>query len=306
MYDCKSYAGLLLDRERIEIFTKAIEASTGKGDTVADLGCGLGTYAMAAARAGARKVFAVEKGEIFPLLERIVRRNSLSDIVIPVKESIEKWIPPEKIDLVIFEDFPKGGICSRTLNIIKMSKEAFPGARFLPRAISFKAAPVKLPSNSGAGEKLKASYLIADFDFTVLVDYLTDNIYSVDLEPDSLRGDPQKMWTFNFDVPLPSFSSEMSWQMDAGAECDGIVFWFELDLGAGIVLSNSPGTCITVWGQTLCPFSRCCTASDAFELTTELSFQQNGDIWNWSASWLDNKENHSTAFSEPLDKNKFF
>jgi len=306
MYDCKSYAGLLLDRERIEIFTKAIETLTGKGDTVAELGSGLGTYAMAAARAGARKVFAVEKGRIFPLLERIIRRNRFHDIVIPVRESIEKWTPPEKIDLVIFEDFPKGGICSDTLNIIKTSKEAFPDARFLPKAISFKAAPVRLLADSGTEKKLRTSYLIANFDFTLLADYLTDSIYSVDLTPASLLGDPQEMWTLNFDLPQPSFSSEMSWQMEAGEKCDGIAFWFELDLGNGIVLSNSPGTHITVWGQTLCPFSICCSASDVFELTAELSFQQNGDIWNWSASWMNNKEKHSTAFSVPLDKNNFF
>ena len=54
------YADLLRDRRRIDAFLQAIAAVVRPGDHVLDVGSGLGTFARAAARAGARRVTAIE------------------------------------------------------------------------------------------------------------------------------------------------------------------------------------------------------------------------------------------------------
>ncbi|MGD2152256.1 MAG: hypothetical protein PVG79_03250, partial [Gemmatimonadales bacterium] len=53
------YLHFLADTPRVDAFRRAIEASVAPGQLVLDLGTGIGTYAMFAARAGAR-VLAVE------------------------------------------------------------------------------------------------------------------------------------------------------------------------------------------------------------------------------------------------------
>ena len=305
MIDVSNYAGMLLDQERIKAFVEAIPASVGKGDTVADVGSGLGTYAMAAARAGAQKVFAVEKGSVFPLLKSIIQKNNLSDIVKLVKADMEEWCPPEKIDLVIFEDFPSQGISSSTLSILKSAREACFSAKFLPETITIKGAPVRLPMNSKLREMLKASYRIGGFDFTDLSLYVSDSIHPVELNAASFMGEPCEIWSFPLGAPPSSFSSEMLWTITPDGECDGIALWFELDLGAGIKLSNAPGTAITSWGQTLFPLLHLGSATSSFEISLKIEFFPAGNVWNWSASWLENREAHSTAFSLPLDKKAF-
>ncbi len=64
------YLDLLADPERIEAFDRAIGEAVRPHDVVVDLGCGIGTFAVFAARAGARRVFrvesspAIEKGKV--------------------------------------------------------------------------------------------------------------------------------------------------------------------------------------------------------------------------------------------------
>src|SRR5205823_458687 len=57
------YRQLIDDPVRLGAFQRAIAGVVRPGDVVADIGCGLGTYAIFAARAGARRVFAVEDPE---------------------------------------------------------------------------------------------------------------------------------------------------------------------------------------------------------------------------------------------------
>ena len=51
---------MLNDRARTDAFIRAIEATVRPGDVVVDLGTGTGVLALAAARAGARRVYAIE------------------------------------------------------------------------------------------------------------------------------------------------------------------------------------------------------------------------------------------------------
>ena len=56
----KAYVGLLEDRRRTESFLAGVKAVVRPGDVVLDLGTGIGLLAIAAAQAGASRVYALE------------------------------------------------------------------------------------------------------------------------------------------------------------------------------------------------------------------------------------------------------
>lgn len=74
------------------------------GDVVADIGAGSGVLSHLALRAGASKVYAVELlPKTFQFLRRTLRTNGIEDRVIAVQADGEKWVPPERVDVVLCE-----------------------------------------------------------------------------------------------------------------------------------------------------------------------------------------------------------
>lgn len=99
----------LKDEVRTEAFKKAIHEVVKKGDVVIDVGSGSGILSFFAARAGAKKIYAVE---IEPLLVDSLRKsilaNGFENVIEVVKGDISKVDLPKNIDCVIAEIIETG------------------------------------------------------------------------------------------------------------------------------------------------------------------------------------------------------
>ncbi|XP_017785936.1 PREDICTED: protein arginine N-methyltransferase 1 isoform X2 [Nicrophorus vespilloides] len=76
------------------------------GKVVMDIGCGTGILSMFAAKAGAKKVIAVECSNIVDYAKKIVETNKLDHIITIVKGKVEEITLPEgieKVDIIISE-----------------------------------------------------------------------------------------------------------------------------------------------------------------------------------------------------------
>ena len=71
------YLDLLADPERIEAFDRAIGEAVRPDDVVVDLGCGVGTFAIFAARTGAGRVFGVDSSPAIEFARQLVRDNGV-------------------------------------------------------------------------------------------------------------------------------------------------------------------------------------------------------------------------------------
>ncbi len=101
----------LTDLKRTSKFQKAIEEAVKSGDTVLDLGTGSGVLALFAARAGAKKVIAVEFDPYVADLARTnVKNNGYEDVVDVVLGDARKiaFDSETKFDVVIMEMLTTG------------------------------------------------------------------------------------------------------------------------------------------------------------------------------------------------------
>uniref|UniRef100_A0A673M0J3 type I protein arginine methyltransferase n=1 Tax=Sinocyclocheilus rhinocerous TaxID=307959 RepID=A0A673M0J3_9TELE len=97
-----------------------------KDKVVLDVGCGTGILSMFAAKAGARKVIAVDQSEIIYQAMDIVRSNKLEDTITLIKGRIEEIdLPVEKVDIIISEWMVSGCfLCIfQFVNINMLSRE---------------------------------------------------------------------------------------------------------------------------------------------------------------------------------------
>ncbi|MGO8897159.1 MAG: methyltransferase domain-containing protein [Isosphaeraceae bacterium] len=73
---------MVYDARRVGRFRRAIQETVIQGDVVVDLGTGMGLLAFLCARAGARRVHAIERNPvILEWAERLARANGLAERV---------------------------------------------------------------------------------------------------------------------------------------------------------------------------------------------------------------------------------
>lgn len=92
---------MLKDAVRTESYRDAMlnNPASFSGKVVLDVGCGTGILSMFAARAGARKVYAVDNSSIATMAREIIQANGLSDVITVLRGRMEDVLLPEKVDV---------------------------------------------------------------------------------------------------------------------------------------------------------------------------------------------------------------
>mmetsp|Transcript_2356 Transcript_2356/g.2195 ORF Transcript_2356/g.2195 Transcript_2356/m.2195 type:complete len:439 (-) Transcript_2356:133-1449(-) len=94
---------MLRDFVRTSSYEQAILSNSDtlfKGKNVLDIGCGTGVLSIFAAKAGAKKVIAIDNSDIVTQAQNIVSANGYGDIIICVKGKLEDLIANNKMPLI--------------------------------------------------------------------------------------------------------------------------------------------------------------------------------------------------------------
>ena len=101
MYDLSDHRSMVSDEVRIAAYARAIREVVRPDDVVLDLGCGIGILSVLAARAGARRVYAVDPTDSVHYARRVVVENQVADRVVVVRGRIEDVTLPERPTLIV-------------------------------------------------------------------------------------------------------------------------------------------------------------------------------------------------------------
>lgn len=96
---------MLKDRIRTLAYKNAILTNPRlfKDKVILDVGCGTGILSMFAAKAGAKRVYAVEKSSIVDYAREIIQINGFGDVITVMQGIVEEIDLPEKVDVIISE-----------------------------------------------------------------------------------------------------------------------------------------------------------------------------------------------------------
>lgn len=250
------YAGMLLGSPRVAAFREAIEGAVKPGMRVLDLGTGLGTYAMFAARAGAARVVAVDSDPVVHLARAIALHNGLADRIEFVHARAPEGIPDGAFDLVIFEDYPTTFLDEGTWRLLEAvaAGHIAPGGALLPAGVRFALAPVTRPPGPSAPAAMGEEHSFLGLDWSELRTHLANTGRKVHLPLGALGGEARAGPRRPI-LPLPrgeELGAEGEWTA-GGDPVVALAYWFDLDLGGGRWVSNAPGERGEPWGQWLLP-----------------------------------------------------
>jgi protein arginine N-methyltransferase 1 len=152
---------MLNDKNRTNSFINAIKKIVQQDDVVVDIGTGTGILAIAAAKAGARKVYAIESGAIADVADETIKREGLSDVITLLRGWSTEVELPEKADVLISEILGNNPYNENILRTFKDAKERLikPEARIIPENVQLFALPAMLSETYLKNEVVSEKYL---------------------------------------------------------------------------------------------------------------------------------------------------
>ncbi|GAQ90592.1 protein arginine N-methyltransferase [Klebsormidium nitens] len=140
---------MIKDRSRMDTYQQAImrNAAYISGCAVLDVGCGTGILSIFCARAGARKVYAVDASGIAEHAERIVADNGFADVITVIRGKMEEVELPEKVNVIVSEWMGYVLLYESMLDSVIYARDRWlnPGGLMLPSVATLYINPVSDP-----------------------------------------------------------------------------------------------------------------------------------------------------------------
>lgn len=138
---------MLEDRLRTQRYLQAIRQVVRPGDVVVDLGTGSGVLALAAAKAGAARVYAIESQPIADVAQRLFEGSGYGDRITLLRGLSTELALPEKADVLVSEIIGHDPFGERILESTRDAVSRFlkPGARLIPSCLRVFATPMEVP-----------------------------------------------------------------------------------------------------------------------------------------------------------------
>jgi SAM-dependent methyltransferase len=283
--DLDVHVMMLRDEPRTEAYRRALSLEVRPDDLVLDFGCGTGILSFFAARAGARKVYAVDRSRMIKVAERVGQQNGFENITF-MRTDGDDLVLPEKVDVLVSEWM--GGLLfeeSMFETLIDVRDRWLkPGGRMLPSRVSTHCA------------------LVRDRVFWDDIGFLRERPYDVDFSAVSdwpyrtaFRRTYLPRELFPFHIPTGEVDMQTcprtppilkgSVRPPTGGPAYGIVGWFDCDVSKAVRLETGPNHPTTHWEQMYFPFVEPFDIEEGVDLSLYIHPLRLGDqgkiAWEW-------------------------
>lgn len=246
------HVAMLDDAVRTEAWLAAVGRIVRTDDIVVDVGSGTGILAIAAARAGARRVYAIEATASAGVARAMAAANGVADRVTVIRGWSTLVELPERATVLVSEvlgDDPfREGVLETMADATR--RLLAPDARIIPRRVRVLATPVEVDAADREREIVTPASIARwnerhGLDFSPLVDAMTPGTVA------SVAAKRAGAWrrlgepTLVVDIELGPHSPE-HFEVDARLKatragvCHGIVLHFEAELTDELVVSTDP------------------------------------------------------------------
>jgi len=299
--DITGHASMAFDATRNAVYAQAISKFVTPDSVVLDLGAGLGTLGMLAARAGARRVFMVEPEAVVLAAEEVARRNGLADRVQVFRGRIEDIELPEAVDVIISVFTGNLLFSEDLLPSLYYARDRWlkPGGVLIPDAAQLMLAPVSAP-RTHAELIGQWSQPHMGIDFSSLRRFAPNNMphfRSKDFNAQLLAApkavvdlDLRTSMTADLDVSTETVAS-------MAADCSGLLAWIRIRLGDAW-LGTGPLDPEVHWTPGFMPLDPELPLAADDRVAVSLRRPAHGE-YTWQVSAPAGRRRHSTFLGQP-------
>jgi hypothetical protein len=271
---------MVSDRHRTNAFHAAIQEVIRPSDVVLDVGTGTGILAMFAAKAGAKKVYAIDATEIAEVATELVKANGLSDRIEVFHGRADDLQLDQEVDLIISEWLGNAAFTESMLPAVLDARDhnLASAGRMLPSKVRLLIAPLDEPlfyHGDGPGFWRER---IHGLDFSSLqdVELSQGRCTQIRVDPAALLAPSQTL--LELDLLTASaedvrFEGKLDFVPVRDGVLNGFCVWFEAQLSPSVLLDTGPYSPETHWAQTYMSFSpRPVRAGERLEVNVDFDF----------------------------------
>ena len=293
---------------RLRQYEAALARVVQPGDTVVDIGAGLGVLSVLACRAGATRVYAIESSPITALGEEVVRAAGLSDRITFIRQTSFDVNLPVPADSIIADIHSTFGLQEGGLSALVDARKRFlkPGGVLIPTSLELAVAPAEAP------DAYKRCVDVwqrpgTELDLSLVRTAAANLPHPARLRVDQLLGPMTPLAVVDLALTsVAKIGGRVTVTAARAGLVHGICGTFTSTLAPGITLCNAPGdSASSNFAHSFFPLSRPMPveAGDRIELTVE-GFDSAEFRWRVAAtasrSGLEHRAEQSTMFSWPL------
>jgi hypothetical protein len=247
------HLGMLDDRIRTSRYLEGIREVVGPGDVVVDIGTGSGVLAMAAAQAGAERVYAIEASAIGETARKNFEANGLADRITLLQGWSTRLELPERADVLVSEIIGNEPLGEDVLEITSDARRRMlkPDARMVPGKVRIFGLPVTVPASEIAKRMITPETLQNwrdwyGMDFGPLAEVSRESSASFFIKPQKtsaweILGEPVLLAEVDLSqVERPLIDNTTAGVATAEGELNGLMVYFDLELSSTTRLSTHP------------------------------------------------------------------
>lgn len=245
------------DKVRMCAFEEAIRESVKGGDIVVDVGAGTGVLSLLSVRAGAKKVYAIERGPLIEVARQLAKANGLAKKIRFLKGDSRTVELPERGDVLISETIGHFGVDEGIVETLEDAAMRFLKASgvIIPRSIRLILALVS--DLSAYSQALWTK--VGPFNFEVANETSLRRPYIVVPETSSqLMSKPAELIRIEFpNCSVSEIRKTLLFKSHSRGAVHGLIGWFEARLSHSTTLSsNTDSNPTDSWKRVFFPFQR--------------------------------------------------
>lgn len=293
---------MALDHTRNAVYARAIERFVRPDSVVLDAGAGLGVLGIAAAKAGARKVYLVEPSPVAHLAQEIARSNGVADKVVVLRGRIEDVTLPEKVDLIT-SVFTGNSLFSEDLvpSLFRArDKWLRPSGALIPDRAELKLAPVCAP-RFFSESVLPWSKPSIGVDLSAAQRFALNEVYGERQRDPPMTVLAPPALIVSMDIHTASHANcqtETTFLIAEDGECHALCAWINIRLGDAW-LSTGPHDPAVHWTPQLFPLNPPMKLGAGEQLHVTLNRPAYGD-WTWIVRSGKTERRHSAFLARPM------
>jgi type I protein arginine methyltransferase len=284
MYSVADYVWMIADETRVSAYAAAIRASVKPGDRVLEVGAGFGFFSVIAARAGARRVDAVETNPAVHLGPRLAAANDCAERIVFHHLDAARLTLDEPADVLLTDLRGPTPFAGRSLAVLIDVRQRLlrDGGAVIPARDTVFVAPCRVPAL--VRRELHAGYGREAVVTSAVERIIEDTPYRCSIAPTDLIGAGRPWTRIDYaNVESVDAAGDAEWTIDAAATVSGLAVWFDSELADGIGFSSAPGTASHAYRQLYLPLRAAVpvAAGDRLRIRLVLRLVLQDYIWAW-------------------------